>query len=401
MVEWQTIEQLGTYFGGLTGKSKKDFENGNAKFITYMNVFANPSLDASTVGMVHINEGEKQNKIRKGDILFTGSSETPDEAGMSCVITDSLAEDFYMNSFCFGLRITNPELYNLHYFKHLLRSYSIRQKIAKTASGVTRFNISKARFGKIQIPIPSLSEQNRIVGILDTFTSSIDNLKQQIELRKKQYEYYIKKSFGGTVANMKRLAEEGVYKLETLAQHGTFTRGRRFVRTDVVEEGQPCIHYGDMYTYYGLSASMANTHLPVDFPKKMRYAKKGDVVIVGAGENNEDIGVGLVWQGEEPAAVHDACYIYENDFEPMFVSYFLRSGIYHLQIKSHVVRGKICSISADGIGKAQIPVFPINKQKEIVSKLLPFEDLLSNLQQQLSHRQQQYEYYRNKLLTFE
>ena len=84
----------------------------------------------------------------------------------------------------------------------------------------------------------------------------------------------------------------------SFAQHGTFTRGRRFVRTDIVEEGQPCIHYGDMYTFYGLSATKANTHLPVDFPKKMRYAKKGDVVIVGAGENNEDIGVGLVWLGE-------------------------------------------------------------------------------------------------------
>ena len=82
MVEWKKIEDLGSYFGGLTGKTKKDFEDGNAKFITYMNVFANPSLDESTVGLVHINEGEKQNRVQKGDILFTGSSETPDEAGM-------------------------------------------------------------------------------------------------------------------------------------------------------------------------------------------------------------------------------------------------------------------------------------------------------------------------------
>ena len=138
-----------------------------------------------------------------------------------------------------------------------------------------------------------------------------------------------------------------------------------------------------------------------DFPKKMRYAQKGDVVIVGAGENNEDIGVGLAWQGEEPAAVHDACYIYEHDFEPLFLSYFLRSGIYHLQIKSHVVRGKICSISSDGIGKALIPVYDKQKQKEIVDSLLPFESLINNLEQQLALRQKQYEYYRNKLLTFE
>ena len=253
----------------------------------------------------------------------------------------------------------------------------------------------------VKIPTPSLEEQNRIVGILDTFTDSIENLKKQIEQRRKQYAYLIDNFFGGSLNEMKKKAENGTLQVEPLSAHGTFTRGRRFVRTDVVEEGQPCIHYGDMYTYYGLYADKANTHLPYDFPKKMRYAKKGDVVIVGAGENNEDIAVGLVWFGDEPAAVHDACYIYESDFEPMYLSYFLRSSIYHLQIKSHVVRGKICSISSDGIGKALIPIFPMEKQKEIVSKLLPFESLLKNLEAQLAQRQKQYEYYRNQLLTFE
>lgn len=253
----------------------------------------------------------------------------------------------------------------------------------------------------IKIPVPTLEEQNRIVGILGTFTDSIENLKQQIAQRRKQYAYLIDNFFGGSLSEMKKKAETGTLHVEPLSAHGTFTRGRRFVRTDVVEEGQPCIHYGDMYTYYGLYADKANTHLPYDFPKKMRYAKKGDVVIVGAGENNEDIAVGLVWLGDEPAAVHDACYIYESDFEPMYLSYFLRSSIYHLQIKSHVVRGKICSISSDGIGKALIPIFPMEKQKEIVSKLLPFESLLKNLEAQLAQRQKQYEYYRNQLLTFE
>ena len=190
MVEWKKIEEIGSYFGGLTGKTKEDFVDGNAKFITYMNVFANPSLNPSVVGVVKIDKGEKQNKVQKGDILFTGSSETPEETGMSCVVTDDLEGDFYMNSFCFGLRLFTPEQYNLHFLKHLLRSESVRKSIAKTASGVTRFNISKTRFSKIQIPIPSLSEQTCIVGILDTFTAAIENLIQQIAERRKQYEHY-------------------------------------------------------------------------------------------------------------------------------------------------------------------------------------------------------------------
>lgn len=400
MVEWKTIEELGSFFGGLTGKSKKDFEDGNAKFITYMNVFSNPSLTGCEVGEVKINEGEKQNKIHKGDILFTGSSETPQEAGMSCVVTEEPSEDYYLNSFCFGLRLFNSD-YNLDYLKHLLRSDNVRKDISKSASGVTRFNISKSRLGKILLPIPSLSEQNRIVGILDTFTASIENIKEQIAQRRKQYACLIDECFGGNYKSMMGKAEAGEIIVEPLSKHGTFTRGRRFVRTDIVEEGQPCIHYGDMYTYYGLCADKAKTHLPCDFPKKMRYAETGDVVIVGAGENNEDIGVGLVWQGKEPAAVHDACYIYKTDLNPMYISYFLRSGIYHLQIKSNVVRGKICSISSDGIGRALTPIYPIEKQQKIVEMLMPFESLLSNLQEQHELRQKQYEYYRNKLLNFE
>lgn len=304
---------------------------------------------------------------------------------------------FWAADDCLCVKCPNDFISKFVYHYLLENQYQIKAKVRKAS--VPR--LSRTEIEKIKIPVLPLSEQERIVNILDKFTLSFDIIKQQIEQRKRQYTYLIDKSFGGNVAKMKQLAEDGIFKIETLAQHGTFTRGRRFVRTDVVDEGQPCIHYGDMYTFYGLSATKANTHLPIDFPKKMRYAKKGDVVIVGAGENNEDIGVGLVWLGEEPAAVHDACYIYENDLDPMFVSYFLRSGIYHLQIKSNVVRGKICSISSDGIGKALIPVFPMDKQKEIVKNLLPFEELLSNLEQQLAHRQQQYEYYRNKLLTFE
>ena len=302
----------------------------------------------------------------------------------------------------------NPQLVLLKKFTinpqflfYILSDYPFQSKIKLLAGIGSVPNVSQAKLSGILIPVPSLSEQNRIVGILDTFSESIGNLKNQITQRRKQYKYLIDQAFGGSLAEMRKKTEDGTIYVEPLSSHGVFTRGRRFVRTDIIEEGQPCIHYGDMYTYYGLCTDKAKTHLPYDFPKKMRYAQKGDVVIVSAGENNEDIGVGLVWQGEEPAAVHDACFIYESDFDPMFLAYFLRSSIYHLQIKSHVVRGKICSISSNGIGKALIPIYPLTKQKEIVDRLYPYESLFDNLQKQLELRQMQYEYYRNKLLTFE
>ena len=159
-----------------------------------MNVYSNPALNLNIEDKVKIAPGEKQNKLQKGDLLFTGSSETPDECGMSSVVINDVREDYYLNSFCFGFRLADPSIYNLRFLKHLLRSGQIRKQIEKTASGVTRFNVSKQRFEKIILPIPPLEEQERIANILDKFESlsfSLTNgLPAEIKARQQQYEYY-------------------------------------------------------------------------------------------------------------------------------------------------------------------------------------------------------------------
>ena len=193
-VEWKTLGEVGTFYGGLTGKNKSDFENGNASYITYKNIFDNIEINFDRLEKVKISPTEKQNKVKYGDILFTGSSETAEEAGMSSVITTTTEEDIYLNSFSFGIRF-NKDIKLLPTFsKHLFRSHSIRIAISKTASGVTRFNISKERLKKIYIPLPPLSEQQRIANILDKFDTLVNSISEglpkEIALRRKQYEYY-------------------------------------------------------------------------------------------------------------------------------------------------------------------------------------------------------------------
>ena len=255
-----------------------------------------------------------------------------------------------------------------------------------------------------EIPVPPIEVQSKIVEILDNFTELEAELEAQLEAeleaRKKQYEYYRNQlltfdKVGGARFDVKWMKMSDI---------GTFTRGKRFVRTDIVEDGVPCIHYGDMYTYYGLKADKAKTHLTPEKAQKMRFAKKNDVVIVGAGENKNDIGVGVTWLGEEDVAVHDACYIFSSDLYPQYVSHFLRTESYHKQIYPLVSEGKICSISAQSIGRAIIPIPPLEEQKRIVSILDRFEalttDLQSGLPAEIEARRKQYEYYREQLLTF-
>ena len=189
-VEWKPLGEIASMYGGLTGKNKTDFEEGNASYITYKNIFDNIEIDFSKLEKVKISSSEKQNKVKYGDVLFTGSSETAEEAGMSSAVTINIEEDIYLNSFSFGVRFNEDIELLPEFTKYLFRGHFMRKSISKTASGVTRFNISKERLKKIPIPLPPLSVQQEIVRILDKFTQLEAELESELDCRKRQYEYY-------------------------------------------------------------------------------------------------------------------------------------------------------------------------------------------------------------------
>ncbi len=193
-VEWLPLEQLGSLYGGLTGKSKADFEDGNAAFVSYMNVFSNLATRTEPSDWVRIRAGERQNRVLRGDVLFTASSETLDEVGMSSTVTADPQSVLYLNSFCFGFRPERDDFLNPDFAKHLFRSDSMRRQITRTASGVTRINISKKRFAKIQLPIVRIDEQARIAGVLDRLDALVNDLSiclpAELAARRKQYEFY-------------------------------------------------------------------------------------------------------------------------------------------------------------------------------------------------------------------
>jgi type I restriction enzyme S subunit len=108
----------------------------------------------------------------------------------------------------------------------------------------------------------------------------------------------------------------------------------------------------------------------------MRFAKKNDVIVVQAGENNWDIGVGVAYLGEKPAAVHDACFILRHKQVPMYISYYLRSYEYHRYLIDYVHEGKICSFLKPALENAPFPLPPLSEQHSIVSHL---DSLSSNI----------------------
>ena len=155
--EQRKLGDMGSTFNGLSGKTKDDFGHGEAKFITYMNVFSNPIADLTMTESIEIDK--KQKSVKAGDVFFTTSSETPDEVGMSSVMPED-ADNIYLNSFCFGYRPT--EKFDLNYLAYVLRADSFRKEMTFLAQGISRYNISKNKVMEVCIPVPTIEEQTKV-----------------------------------------------------------------------------------------------------------------------------------------------------------------------------------------------------------------------------------------------
>lgn len=157
--EKRKLKELGDTYSGLSGKTKEDFGHGEARYVTYMNVFTNPVADP--VGTEATEIDTKQNEVMKNDVFFTTSSETPEEVGMSSVWPIE-TRNVYLNSFCFGYRVLNQSSLNFLFIAQQLRSPSFRKRMIILAQGISRYNISKKKVLEIPIFRPSLNEQNKI-----------------------------------------------------------------------------------------------------------------------------------------------------------------------------------------------------------------------------------------------
>jgi type I restriction enzyme S subunit len=408
-VVWTPLGDMADIYGGLTGKNRSDFGAGNAKYISYKNIYANMELDVDSVESVTVLPGESQREVKYGDVLFTGSSETADEAGMSSAVTRPLEGPIFLNSFSFAVRFNKGIPLLPEFSKHLFRTNFMRQEIAKTASGVTRFNVSKERFRKIQVPVPcpndpekSLAIQAEIARILDTFTHLIAELTAELAARKKQYRYYRDQllAFAGTEVEWKPLGEVG-----------KFFRGKRFTKADYVENGISVIHYGEIYTRYGVWTDYALSRVRSSMAGTLRYAKPGDVVIAGVGETVEDVGKAVAWMGNEDVAFHDDSYAFRHSMNPKFISYAMKTTSFIAEKAKHVSRGKVNRLIIEGVAKVSVPIpFPndteksLAEQARIVAVLDKFDALTSctkeGLPREIALRQRQYEHYRELLLSF-
>lgn len=194
---------------------------------------------------------------------------------------------------------------------------------------------------------------------------------------------------------IERLCPNGV-EYKPLGEVGTFTRGNGLQKKDFVDKGVGCIHYGQIYTHYGTFATETKSFVSKSLANKLRKASSGDLVIATTSENVEDVCKAVAWLGDNDIAVSSDAFIYHHTLNPKFVAYFFQTDYFQTQKKPFISGTKVMRISGENLAKIHIPIPPIEVQEEIVKILDRFADYAAELQA----RKEQYEYYRNLLLTF-
>lgn len=395
-VEWRTIESLTkSICSGLNPRRNfsLNVKGADCNYLTVKEmasgkiVFSDKTdkITKEAVGII-----QNRSRLEFGDILLSGIGTIGRVA-----IVDIPVGDWNCSESVLLLK-ADQTLILPKYLKYILEGNEVQVYFNTHATGSTLKGIRQKDLRSLEIPVPPLPVQEEIVRILDNFTNLAAELQAELQARQQQYQYYrdtLLSFEGRTDVEWKKLGE--VASIKT---------GRRFVRTDIRESGVPCFHYGDIYTYYGLTATKTKGYLDAELASKLRFAQPNDVVVVCAGENDMDIGVGVAWLGDEPAVIHDACCILHHEQNPRYISHFLRTHNYHLQMKRYVKNGKISSLPASGLAEALIPIPSLEEQEKIASILDRFDalttDITAGLPAEIEARRKQYEYYRDRLLRF-
>ncbi|MGN8954757.1 restriction endonuclease subunit S [Ligilactobacillus salivarius] len=384
--EQRKLGEVGKTFTGLSGKTKEDFGHGDAHFVTYMNVYSNPISDPNMVENVEIDT--KQQEVKKGDVFFTTSSETPEEVGMSSVWLSD-APHIYLNSFCFGFRpIVN--IFNPYYLAYLLRSNNIRNKMMILAQGISRYNISKNKVMKLNVTIPNIREQQKIGEFFKQLDFLIALHQRKLEHLQEQKKGLLQKMFpknGETVPEVRFPGFTDAWEQRKLGEVGkTFTGLSGKTKEDF---GHGDAHFVTYMNVYSNPISDPNMVENVEIDTKQQEVKKGDVFFTTSSETPEEVGMSSVWLSDAPHIyLNSFCFGFRpivNIFNPYYLAYLLRSN--NIRNKMMILAQGISryNISKNKVMKLNVTIPNIREQQKIGEFFKQLDFLIALHQRKLEH----------------
>lgn len=395
MVEWKKLGEVVFYFRGVTYNKKQEvsLNSGGTKILRANNI----TLENNSINYDDVKEIDSSVKIRNdqwlysNDILICAGSGSKEHVGKVAFVNKELG---YAYGGFMGKIVTKQNLKS-RYLYHILCGSLFKDYLKIALNSTTINNLNAEIINSFLIPIPSLEEQTRIVGILDTFTSAIDNLKEQIVQRRKQYDYY-----RDQLLDLE--GKEGVemkYLLDVLAQ--PVTDGPHETPS-FYEDGIPFIS-ADAIVDNKINFSRKRGYISEEYDllcQKKYKPQLNDIYLVKSGSTTGKVAIVRTDERFNIWSPLAAIRVNQRN-HPYFVYYMLQTKKVQDQVKLKSSQGSQPNLSMRVLEKFIIPVPPLSEQQRIVSVLDTFEASIHNLEAQLAERQKQYEYYRNKLLTFE
>jgi len=370
-VEWKHLEEFCEIKTG-KGITKKDSnENGTYPII---------SGGVTPMGYYHIFNRE-------------GRTVTISRVGANAGLVSFIDKRFYLNDKCFSIIPSNGT--NTKFLYYILSAREADIKGMQSEGGVPTINTQKV--GSIEIPLPPLPVQEEIVRVLDTFTE----LQAELQKRKQQYNFY-----RDNLLNFKDINRGGQeikwMKLKDVATQ--WYRGAGIKREEVGNEGMPCIRYGEIHTSYNIWFKDCISHTDETKQATKKYAEYGDILFAITSEDIPLVGNSVAYLGKEKIMVGGDIVVMKHNQDPRYMAYALSTSDAIKQKGKGKVKSKVVHTNVPSLQEIVIPIPPMEEQQRIADILDRFDtlinDLTSGLPAEMEKRRQQYEFYRDKLLTF-
>ena len=388
--EQRKLGDMGETFTGLTGKTKEDFGHGEARYITYLNVFQNTMSDLTMVDSVEIDK--TQNEVCYGDILFTTSSETPEEVGMTSVWLGT-DDNTYLNSFCFGYRLSVEV--DLYFMGYLLRSPSVREQMKILAQGISRYNISKNKVMEIEVYIPTKVEQTMIGQFLHQLDNSITLHQRKLENLKLKKKALLQKLFPKNGEQFPELRFPGftdAWEQRKLGEIMEVTSVKRIHQSDWSKDGIRFMRARDLVAF--INNQIIDDPIYITKEKYDEYSSisgkvsSGDLLVTGVGS----IGVPYLVRDEEPLYFKDGNIIWfknRNVLDGLFFYYCFQGSTIQDYIYAVAGRGTVSTYTIESGKKTNILYPCLEEQRAIADVLENMSKLITLHQRKLEHLQLQ------------
>ena len=381
-------------------------------------------VEWKTLGeVVRLEKGKQLNKTAlleegaypayNGGVSFSGFTNTYNykentiiisQGGASAGFVNFVTTKFYANAHCYVI-LPNTELVENRFVYHLLKSSQEILMSRQLGAGIPALRTSEIL--GIPIPLPPLPVQEEIVRILDKFTTLEAELEAGLEAgleaRKKQYEYY--------KDNLLTFGDEAEWK--ALGEVGAFVRGSGLQKIDLTTSGIPAIHYGQIYTYYGVSVEQTISFVTPKTANGLKKVDYGDVIITNTSENLEDVGKAVFYSVKEQGVTGGHATIFKPSKEIIgkYLVYYTQTAEFSNQKRKYAKGTKVIDVSANDLAKITVPIpYPndtkksLEEQARIVAILDRFDTLVNSISEglpkEIALRRKQYEYYREQLLSF-